>query len=236
MGNIQTGWGSSTINSAFVAYRPIVAVADIEYTGTPLYAAGAVRVSSVPMKTLESGTYAYTHNTSVNATAVNNEVRGFDNVQGLFFPSTIVLPARKGFTTRVLPRPSGYAQMRTLVYEPSSSTTLASMAYAKDLALTGVAPGPVYYPNTNAKVISYSGLDSSASITVTVRYCVQIAMSSDNEVAALAVPSPPKDQAETNWYERLSSVLPTVEAMSSVAKALYRGYTGGGFPTLRDEL
>lgn len=239
LSSIQVGWGSQTAGQVTSGFRPIVSVADVEYTGTPLYAAGSVRVSSVPLRFVKTGMYPYTYGTTSSGSAANHESRSTDQFLGNIFPNTIVLPARKSFTTRVLAPHGPYADTANNVYEPVSGSQ-SIWGFAHDPLVSTAAPGPVYYPDTTVKVISYTGLDSSASVTVTLRYCVQTTVGLDNALFNIAKPSPPSDPASLSWYDKITSMLPTVDTLASIAKVATRiampSAGQSGFPALRDDL
>lgn len=240
LGSQLVGWGSTTTTSPYGGYRPLVAVANVEYTGSPLYASGAVSVTNYAVKLVRAGTSPYTHDTSLSSTATKVETRQADTAIGVTLPNTVVMPARESFTARVLVPPGAYEPLENRLYDSGNSSAGAQSAFgfATTRASGGSFPGPAWYPTGTAKVIRYTGLDASASITVTMRYCVQLALSADSELSALARPSPPKDVKVISWYEGLTSRLPTIETIARVSRVVMPMLIGrsNDYPSLRDEM
>lgn len=209
-GSITGGWGS-VVAPLFTAFRSVVTVADINYTGTTLQDSGAVTIDSCPSTFVDNGTRPWTYDTTKA-----HGVRVFDAgtvADILSRPgssvSSVTMPARKPFTTRVLG--SGkYHDFGPRIHDVDDNAVSSPFAYACVNATTQSLPGPSY-EDTSFKCISYSGLDPNASITVSLRYCVQVSVGAASPMFTVAKTSPPKDTPTMDWYERLRSYLPTVE-------------------------
>lgn len=209
-GSFTTGWGSVAA-PLFTAFRSVVTVADINYTGTTLQDSGAVTIDTCPSTFVDNGTRPWTYDTTKS-----HGVRVLDSgtVSDILFRAgssvnSVTMPARKAFTTRVLGS-GNYHEFGPRIHDTDDVAVSSPFAYACANATTQSLPGPVY-EDTSFKCISYTGLDPDASITVSLRYCVQVSVGASSPMFTVAKASPPKDTPTMDWYERLRSYLPTVE-------------------------
>lgn len=213
IGSITAGWGS-TAPPTYQAFRNIVAVADVNYTGTTLNDSGSVTVDTIPLRFTQIGsqpiTYSVGSGTSVAQVPVNEEAAVVATLTNIGTGvNSVTMPARKSFTTRVLGSGT-FTEIRPVFSD--LGTARSEFGYLQDTATTApeITPSPNYAPGV-AKVVKYTGLDPDSTITISVRYCVQLTVQSNNSMYAMAKPSPPAQPNQIAWYDRLRAYLPTVE-------------------------
>lgn len=176
--------GAPFITNGTPAFRPLVCVADVQYTGSSMMDNGSVTVTKM------RNTEAINGSATVDAaTDYQVDLAAFTSIPAsALLPSSQVRAAREGFSVRSIP-------VRPLYETTTESITNASYTdnrYFKfrNALTTGNNLTPSYHPQCPWYVVSYEGLDDSASITVTYRYCIQYAVTGDNILGAIARPSP----------------------------------------------
>ena len=216
------GWGS-TAAQAYNSFRPIVAVADACFTGNSLADGGVCTVSSASFGFPKRGIYTLQYDTSKSTDLPREDTTGADTITSVGRTvSSDTFPARRAYTTRVVSGSHEYVPIEPVVYQ-NNSTDQTKFGFAQRTTNFGPTPGPVYYPGP-MKVVSYSGLDATASITVTVRYCVQVTLPMNSSMAPFGAPSPPVNPRELTWYQTITSKLPTVDP--STVGNIARGAAG----------
>lgn len=201
--------------STWTAFRTIVAVADVSFTGSSMMDAGSVVVGTVGSKLAPKGTATLNYSVSKSmqvALLDSTRAGNFGAVAGL--AGSISLPARKNFRVRCVAPVPEYSRVQPLI---CTDTDGMPLGYARPIGITGDFPCPVYDPATPWKVIDYSGLDASASITVCIRHCVEYCIDDDSSVAPFASPSPATNKAEQTWQQKFAAAVPTVEQVLNVA-------------------
>ena len=209
--NASQGYGSSA-KPALTAFRTVVAVADVSFTGSSMMNGGTVTVSTTSSAMNPVGTRPWTYSTSqvVALPAIDTSTAG--NISdAVAMPSTVAFPARQSFTLRTMPRTAEYLPTAQNVYTDADSLPLG---YARMAGTTGDFPGPVY-SDAPWKTALFSGLDPTASITVAVRHCVQYAVDDTSSMVSLAGASAPLAPAQLAWYTRVANALPTVEGIEN---------------------
>lgn len=192
-------------NNEYNAFRPLVVSADVTYTGTTFNDSGSVVVSTVSNYLKERGP-------STVAASIPFTVRMFDGSQAgnigaaSSMPSAVVRAARTSFS------------LSTASSCPAYAPTYSSWITDVDTRPIGVAcTGPMadgvfcspYSLCTAWKAVSYSGLQPSASITVNVRYAVQLSVEDGSPLAPFAIPSPPPTMETKSMIERIVNAIPT---------------------------
>lgn len=169
---------------AFPAYRPIVAVAEVTFTGSSMENGGAVAVC----KTSTANALADTFGSSISTPCYTQ-----NQPNPVMSGTSVVGAARDTYVSRVVPADPEFIpfQNAAIAQQAASSSLvtngLISAGFTssdrKLAALPCAQAGAVWY--------TYSGLHSSASITVNVRYCVQYSVHGDSEMVPISKPSPP---------------------------------------------
>lgn len=204
------GWGDNTANT-YNDFRNIVCVADVSYTGTSLNDSGTVQVDHISGTFGEEGSEDFTYSTNkVQQISICDDVRPLEALTNIGTgPRAVAMEARKPFTVRV-PGDVRYKTIKPTLYISGPGTVPPTYGYLQPNASNGTVPGPVYQ-DSGFKLVSYSGLNAAASVTVTLRYCIQLTVDPGTSMYTMSQPSPPRDLPATTWYERFRSVLPTAE-------------------------
>lgn len=229
-------------NETFVSYRPLVAAVDCHYTGTSFEDSGSVTVSSVSNQLMPRGSIAIT--TPSGYTLDNYDGSSAGNVKSSSsMANSITLPARHPVRARVAPACPAY-----------SSTTWINLQDVDQKPVGLFAPKAVTFPNGVPcspysiccpwKVIRYSGLANTASITVSVRYSAQYVVDDSSTYAAISAPSPAPAPATRSYIERLVAAIPTAEIANAASSAFSDAAThyvkeavyGGARRAVRDYL
>ena len=169
-------------------FRPIVLVADVAYTGSSMLDNGAVSIQRIPNSeqiagTMQIGTPVFGADSAVfGSMAANN-----------YQPDSQSLMAKQSFTTRIVAHEPRYETVRPS-YTANGSTGITNTrpyCYPTNSAVTIPGLAPSYHSSCEWTRVTYAGLDATASITVTLRYCVQFGVNaSSSSFAPLARPSP----------------------------------------------
>lgn len=169
-------------SNTFPAYRPLVAVADVVFTGSSMYNGGSVVVAKTSTANTLNGVYSSADVPSYLARGVNPAITA----------TSVVGAARDSYTSRVVPADPEFIPFQVAATDASASSpssytnALISPGFTTERKVNTMPceqAGAIWY--------DYSGLDASASITVTVRYCVQYSVRGDSEFVPIARPSPP---------------------------------------------
>lgn len=229
---LDASWGTQG-PGAFSKFRPIVAVADVVFTGSSMYDGGSVSVNVLSDAFSHSTDANYSTSGGIKTHRVLNSTFAEALASTRSQQTTLTVPARNSFTVRVLGS-SVYKDTDQVAYTDPTDNK-ARFGYPCDFATTGLVPGPVY-ADCPLKVVTYTGLDSSASVTVSIRYCVQLAVISSSTIGAFASPSPPPSSGDQTWFQSIGQWIPTLETLSAVAKHAKVAYRTASSlaPTLRE--
>lgn len=183
--DVETLFGNDGNSIYFSAFRPIAIAADVSYTGSTMMDNGSVIIQKQPVAETLTDTRSITYSTSSSQTVFENTSINVIGSALTLMPNAVIQPARKNWSANIIPTQPEYLAIQPRVTDYTSNFSAANTAS------TGVVPAPVVYP-ANAISVQYSGLDASASITVTVRYCVQLAVNPYGATlyASAAKPSP----------------------------------------------
>lgn len=186
---LLSGWNQSLnwpgSNNSTPAFRPLVCSADVHYTGSSMMDAGRVAVTRTRCSEEISGSTLIDASTDYQA-----DVAGFLNLapnSGLL-PSSVILPARQSFNVRSIPVRPLY---ETTIESVSDAALIENRQYKlRNSATAGFQLTPSYHSQCPWYRVEYSGLDQSASITISLKYCIQYAIQPNSTVAPFAHPSP----------------------------------------------
>lgn len=199
--------------SSWQAFRTIVAVADVCYTGSSLMDSGAAIIGTVGNKLMPAATVVNTFNTSSTETIAYFDTSKAGNVDMLSgMPNTVGISARRNFRIRAVPANPDYTPIRAQINRDLDNQPLG---YLRPVASLGDWISPVYDPNTPWKAVRMTGMDTSASVTVTLRHCVQYVVDDDSTMAVMSAPSPPDAPAARSWMADLASRMPTIETIDA---------------------
>ena len=198
---------SAPIAATTSEFRPVVMVADVEYTGSSMMDNGSVVVTNLPNSETVFSSISVPASTAYNADRVAFNSLNASQVG----PKTQVLSAREGFTTRIVANEPKYETVRSSVmtYDSNPSRDTRPMAYYTSGATGTQALAPSYHSSCEWIRVTYSGLDTSASITLTIRYCVQFAVnqSSSATTAVLMPLSKPSPAAKPGIVTRVTNII-----------------------------
>lgn len=234
---LANGWGDFTPN-IYSEFRNIVSVADVSYTGTSLDDSGTVQIDHMTGTFGEEGNEDFTYSTNkVQAIEILDDTRASGTLANIGTgPRSVAMEARKPFALRVT-GDVRYKAIKPVLYQTGTGTSPPPFGFVQNSTFNGSVPGPVYQDG-EFKIVSYAGLNINSTITVTVRYCVQLTVDSGTSMYAMSQPSPPRDLPATTWYERFRSLLPTIEkavgvGLTAAELFLPRMAAGTLRPTLR---
>lgn len=206
--NLGSG-GSSTWQS----FRTIMAVADVCYTGSSMMDAGSALVGTIGSRLMQSGTRPNTYSTSSVEDVVSYSTTRAGNVLQLAgMPSSVALSARKNFRMRVMPSTPEFQRLAPCINFDQDNQPLG---YVRLATATGDWIAPTYDPSVPWKAVSYAGLDSTASVTVTLRHCVEYIVDDESTMAPLAGPSPANDPPARTFMEAIAAKIPTIETIEA---------------------
>lgn len=199
---------------AFMAYRPIVAVAEVSFTGSSMHNGGSVVIAKTSTANALDGVHGSVDPcTRYQANQVKPVMSG----------TTVVGPARDGYTSRIVPADPEFipAQAAATTAAPSEATDYSNVLISANTHPSGTAKmSSLPCAQAGAVWYSYSGLDPSASITVAVRYCVQYSVPGDSSMAPLARPSPPPPENPGLLNRIFSSIVSSPAALNFAANAV----------------
>lgn len=219
MASPLNGLGATPItDTASSVFRPIVLVADVAYTGSSMMDGGSVQIQRVPnseqmVGSMQIGTPKFGADTAMfNMISSNN-----------YQPDSQSLMAKQSFSTRIVAHEPKYEPVRTSAVYNGAAAALNSRAYCYPTSASATAPGlaPSYHPSCEWTRVTYTGLDASASITVTLRYCVQFGINTNSSTyAPLARPSP---AARPGIVTRVTNFVRSQPVATSFGRSLWDG-------------
>lgn len=189
--SVVNGLGEQPPNTVSDEFRPVVLVADFDYTGSSMMDNGSLTIQSIPNSEKLLGSQLVTASTNYNADKV---VFSNPELANSISPAALTQPARESFTTRIVANEPKYEVTRPSVLVKGNTPSTDGSAYAWQSSVSTVGTlylAPSYHSSCEWTRVTYSGLDSSASITVTIRYCVQFSVNQSSDLyGPLAQPSP----------------------------------------------
>ena len=195
LAGITEGLAAVPMTGAASDYRPIVLVADFDYSGSSMMDSGFITVQRYNNSERIAGTLTIDATTDYSADFAYFEPIVSANA---IRPDAQTMPAREGFTTRIVPVDPKFETCRVSVANigTTTATNMRPLCHPSSLSAPTIAVAPSYHSACDWTRITITGLDASASMTVTIRYCVQYAISSSETsvnpgLQALARPSPP---------------------------------------------
>lgn len=195
--------GPTVRNGGPPAFRPLNCSLDVHYTGSSMMNNGRVSVTRLRCAEEEAGS------TTVDAsTDYLCDVTTYASVPVSTFllPSSVVMPARQSFNVRSVPVRPLYEPTIESVTDVTGSVSLTSKF--RNSNTSGFQLAPSYHPQCPWYKIEYSGLDQSASITLSLKYCIQYAITPQSNVAPFAHPSPVASPSVLERAARFVSSLP----------------------------
>lgn len=171
-------------NGKLPAYRPIVAVGEVTFTGSSMENGGAVTVCKTSMANPPNGVFG----SAIEVTEYGNQ---YPNP--VMNGTSVVGAARDTYISRVVPADPEFIPFQVSAILQAADSSAPIMNGLVSTGYTSTDRKVASMPCTQAGAVwySYSGLHSSASITVNVRYCVQYAVHGDSEMVPISRPSPP---------------------------------------------
>lgn len=216
---IFSGLGATPAMDAISsAFRPIVLVADVAYTGSTMLDNGAVSIQRIPNSehitgAMQIGTPVFGADSALFGSVVNN----------YYQPDSQSLMAKQSFSTRIVAHEPKYETVRPS-YVPNGSTAATNSrpyCYPTNLASTNPGLAPSYHSSCEWTRVTYTGLDASASVTVTLRYCVQFGVNANSSTfAPLARPSP---AARPGIVTRVTNFVRSQPLATTFGRSLWEG-------------
>lgn len=194
-------------------YRGLVIAADVSFTGSTMANGGVVKVYKATPTVTD-----VTPTTFLTAAVNNKDVT--DLSTGAYIGSIAgryTGPARVPLNIRSA---SAKPEYRT-TWERTVSSEVQPYALSTTGTLLTPSPFVGFDNSVPVTIVEYSGLDSTASITVEVRSCVEV-VPRVGTLAAFAKPSPP---ASLPVWEKVANYVRSLPA-ASVARTLASGITG----------
>lgn len=194
----------------FPAYRPLVAVAEVTFTGSTMANGGAVVIAKTSTANPLMGIYGTGEVALYQANTVDPTMSG----------TSVVGAARDSYVSRIVPADPEFipaANAATSV-STTSSTLVTNALHPNSDTGRKLASHPC--PQAGCVWYEYSGLDSSASVTVSVRYCVQYAVDGNSAFVPMARPSPPPPEAPGVLSRMFSAITNSPAALTFAANSL----------------
>lgn len=205
------------LTKPYNSFRPIVVAADIEFTGNSMYNGGNVAITKVLTRPAEQKAEEYTYSATEKALVPLHSYPTLYSTSRTLLPSSVVGPARESYHTRIVPTDGEY--------QPIAPCLVDQPHFASYTAESGPVPSALPYQNAHGVLYQYSGLDSSATITVSIRYCVQYTVGGTSSLAPLAKPSPP---SQPSLWNRVTSYVANMPVAQAVVKtAAQAAFTAG---------
>lgn len=227
-GLLPGGPGSSLFSAPFRGaqhpysqFRTIMAVAEVSYSGATMTDSGSAVISEIPMKAVERGTTNLTA-TSGNYTVDTLDTSGAGNwTLSTSFTNSTVIAARESCTLRVVAAQPTYQPISAYVGTEPINVPLRFANSAAVVSTTALCPN---FDNAiPAKVISYTGLDQSSTITVVVRHCIQYALNANSSFVPLAASSPSATPSVLSRIRQFATSTPVVEFVGHAAAQAWNG-------------
>lgn len=197
-----------TLNRSSPSFRPTVCTANFTYTGSSMMDNGSVVVSKLVNSEAIGGSLSIDASTDYN---VDNAV--FSPLTEGLLPSSYVGAARHGFNVRAAPVRPLYETTEASGVSLAATTNYPYRTRTADTLGFGIAPS--YHSQCPWYLITYSGLDASASINVSYRYCVQYTVTAASSVSPFAAPSPVASPGILEKAARYISSLPVVTPIAN---------------------
>lgn len=217
--NILSGLGATPVlDQTSSTFRPIVLVADVAYTGSSMLDNGAVIIRRIPNSEQINGTMQIGTPTFGADSAVFGAMTA-SNYQ----PESQTLMAKQSFSTRIVAHEPKYETVRPSYVACGSTSATNSRAYCYPTSSASTVPGlaPSYHSSCEWTRVTYTGLDASASVTVTLRYCVQFGVNAySSTFAPLARPSP---AAKPGIVTRVTNFVRSQPLATTFGRSLWDG-------------
>jgi len=202
------------------AFRGLMVVADCYFTGPTSANGGTARVyktsTALTNNTVSSGRDGGT----LFIGTYSDIDTGLNSAAGL-----ATHPARSTFAVRAVNNRPEYVDCK---YSTATSEIMPAMRNSAGSLLTVDNPWVGLDENVPVTVVSYEGLDSTASITVELRSCIEIAVA-PGSFPGLAKSSPPTNMTVWQQVANFARSLPTTEVVKRAGAGL-TGYVTGGLP------
>lgn len=195
-------------------FRGIMNVADSYFTGSSMANGGVAKVYKVQGQAVDLNNVNF-NTVSVPVIEYTDLLTGIGTAAG-----NLTTPARSTLNLRAInPKPT---------YVPVAENL--SSVHVVPIALSGggsvMSAGGLWSgldPGVPITVVEYSGLDSTASITIELRSCIEMVVQ-PGAMAGLAKPSPPADISMWQRVANLARAIPTARVIAAGAT----GYINGG--------
>jgi len=201
-----------------IAYRSLVNVADVYFTGSTMANGGIVRVFKTNVACADSISVAGRDGFPINESRVTDLDAGI----GVAAASS-TLPARSSFTVRSVNQKPEYVD----VWDRKYSNELS--AYCTNAAATTVLSDACWSgfdESMPVNVVSYTGMDASASITIEIRTCLEMVLA-PGVLPGIVKPSPVADLGLWQKVANYARAVPTTTVVKAAGKAAM-GYVSGG--------
>lgn len=195
-------------------FRGIMNVADSYFTGSSMANGGVAKVFKVQGQSVDLNNINF-NTVSVPVAEYTDLLTGIGSAAG-----NLTTPARSTLNLRaVSPKPE-YVP----VAENLSSVNIVPISLnSGSSVMTSGGLWSGLDPSVPVTVVEYSGLDSTASITIELRSCIEMVVQ-PGAMAGLAKPSPPADISMWQRVANLARAIPTARVIAAGAT----GYINGG--------
>lgn len=197
------------------AFRPVACVADCRFTGSTMMNNGSVLITKVANSEVMTGN-------QVQIDAATDYPMGEVNFAypgtSQLMPSSQVLAARESFTIRSVPVKPEYETTRASVTNALDEDNRYFSVFHNSANTRALAPS--YHPACPWTLVRYSGLDDSASVTITVRYCCQFTIGPTDVRSAIARPSPSEDPSYVARIAAAVAAAPVAQRIAGAAMGM----------------
>lgn len=205
----------SSTEGNFGGYRPLVAVCEVHFTGSTMQNGGSVTICK-----------ALTPNPLKGDTGTNTRRQLYEAevVQPILSATSVTGPARHSYTSRIVPPHPDYVPISfSGVSAVAQSVNDYGNAVLSSNNTTNFKVCSLPSPDASAIWYMYEGLDTTASITVSLRYCVQYSVnvtSAGVYLAPLARPSPPPPPSQSILSKVFEKVSASPAALTFLANTV----------------
>lgn len=199
------------------SYRGLMYTADTYFTGATMANGGTVKVSRFNVSSSKGVPSAYNTVTTDNVDYTN-----LNAALSAATPGRYVGPAREGLNLRgVSPKPT-YVDTFTTTrgFEICPYGLNSTGNYISDMVWCGLDE------TVPVTVVEYTGLDTTASITIELRSCLEL-MPRPGSMTAFAKSSPPADLSIWQKVANFARSIPVATALTVAGKTAL-AYAGGG--------
>lgn len=197
-------------------YRVLAQEMTASYTGTSFADSGAVVIDRRSSRPEYDARSQFSANTQPGAYMIT-QVNTFPTItQGFASGSTVSMPARQSYRCRqVATRPVFNEVYQNRGLSAIGGPPLAGVA-AYNTTTNSIENNWYHGFDSNLPLTSvfYTGLASSASITVEVATVVEYAITAGSPLSGMATPNPPEEPAVNSYLGKLYAAMPTAEAVS----------------------